>query len=263
MQRNESKDSFKNDNCSRFSGSGLVEKLVLIIIQYPPEYAQKCWKITDLVHFNGPKLPVDRFSIVKKHLFINTNNVKAFLYQQRKAHGCWDPSKAHSQPKVYFALKNIQGPRNRVIRLRPRHWWNSSKIFRPAHPTAHENRSNLKYSKLGLVSGLNRCGHLLETPFVLRLLRSARDFFHKRQPNFYIFLLVWRISLIPLLFTVSNSVQTFGKKFATNGIVRSTKNEPKKQGNFHRTDSEIVYFLTLSRITLPIHLHGWIVKYHW
>jgi hypothetical protein len=30
-------------------------------------------------HFNRPGLPVDRFSIVKQHFFINTNNVKGFF----------------------------------------------------------------------------------------------------------------------------------------------------------------------------------------
>jgi hypothetical protein len=32
----------------------------------------------DPAHLNRPGLTVDRFSIVKKHIFINTNNVKGF-----------------------------------------------------------------------------------------------------------------------------------------------------------------------------------------
>jgi hypothetical protein len=41
----------------------------------------------DLGHFKGPELPVGQFSIRKKHFFINTNNFKSFLLQQRKTHG--------------------------------------------------------------------------------------------------------------------------------------------------------------------------------
>jgi hypothetical protein len=39
--------------------------------------------LVDLVHFNDPELPVGPFSIVKKHFFINTNNVKGFFYCNR------------------------------------------------------------------------------------------------------------------------------------------------------------------------------------
>jgi hypothetical protein len=37
--------------------------------------------LADQIHFNVPGLPVDRFSIVKKHFFIIINNVKGFLAQ--------------------------------------------------------------------------------------------------------------------------------------------------------------------------------------
>jgi hypothetical protein len=56
--------------------------------------------LAELAHFNDPELPVDRFSIVKKHFFINTNNVKDFLLQQRIVHGCKDPSNTHLTPNV-------------------------------------------------------------------------------------------------------------------------------------------------------------------
>jgi hypothetical protein len=40
----------------------------------------------DPAHFNGPGLPVDRFSIGKKHFFMNTNNVRGFFSQQGGRH---------------------------------------------------------------------------------------------------------------------------------------------------------------------------------
>jgi hypothetical protein len=60
---------------------------------------------------HGPELPVDRFSIVKKHLFIKNNNVRGFLLQNRKARDprdCLNPLKSHLVPNV---LKfQISGP---------------------------------------------------------------------------------------------------------------------------------------------------------
>jgi hypothetical protein len=42
--------------------------------------------LTDLAHFNGPELPVDRFSIAKVYFYLNTNNTKGFFFlRQHKA----------------------------------------------------------------------------------------------------------------------------------------------------------------------------------
>jgi hypothetical protein len=85
-----------------------AEKLVLVITQQIlPRNVEKTFfhcifgsinlPFPDQIHFNVPGLPVDRFSIFKKHFFIITNNVKGFLLRWRKAHGGLDPSKSHLQ----------------------------------------------------------------------------------------------------------------------------------------------------------------------
>jgi hypothetical protein len=78
-----------------------AEKLILVIIYlFPPRkvkiniYTLLVSSIQlslarflgDLAHFNGPGLPVDRFSIGKKHFFMNTNNVRGFFLQQSGRH---------------------------------------------------------------------------------------------------------------------------------------------------------------------------------
>jgi hypothetical protein len=40
---------------------------------------------------------------LQKHVFINTNNAKGFLLQQRKVHGCVSPYKSHLQKKKQFS----------------------------------------------------------------------------------------------------------------------------------------------------------------
>jgi hypothetical protein len=95
-----------------------AEKLILVIIhQFLPRKATKniitlhvssiqlsiARFLGDPAYFNRPiGLPVDRFSIVKKHFFINTNNVKSFLLQQRGSHCCLKPLKSGLQKKQRF-----------------------------------------------------------------------------------------------------------------------------------------------------------------
>jgi hypothetical protein len=102
--RNWSDESVKNDHFTRISGSGAARLEIFEHIlgwkvgtgNYPTNFAQKrgknllslhfwinqltlSWFLVDKIHCNVPGLPVDRFSIVKKHFFIITNNVKGFL----------------------------------------------------------------------------------------------------------------------------------------------------------------------------------------
>jgi hypothetical protein len=78
-----------------------AEKLILVIIYLSQPRKVKINIYTLLVssiqlsmarflgdpnHFNGPGLPVDKFSIGKKHFFKNTNNVRGFFSQQGGRH---------------------------------------------------------------------------------------------------------------------------------------------------------------------------------
>jgi hypothetical protein len=62
-----------------------AEKLILVIIH--PVFTHKSYNkyiarfLGETAHFYRPRLHVDRFSIVKKHFFINSN-VKGFFLQQ-------------------------------------------------------------------------------------------------------------------------------------------------------------------------------------
>jgi hypothetical protein len=104
IQQDWSDESVKKDHFTRISGSGATRPEIFEHIlgwkvdtgNYPTYFAQKrgrnlfslhfwinqltlSWFLADQIHFNVPGLPVDRFSIVKKHIFIITNNVKGFL----------------------------------------------------------------------------------------------------------------------------------------------------------------------------------------
>jgi hypothetical protein len=72
--------------------------------------------LADLAHFNGPELPVDRISIIKKHFFINTNNVKGFFIVTAQSPRLFGPFKISFANKFRFCSKKIifQGPRRRV-----------------------------------------------------------------------------------------------------------------------------------------------------
>jgi hypothetical protein len=80
-----------------------VEKIYLLLHFLTNQHTLSRF-LADLVHFNGPELPEDQFLIAKKQFLINTSNVKGFLFQQRKAHGCLNPSKSYLQPNVFFVL---------------------------------------------------------------------------------------------------------------------------------------------------------------
>jgi hypothetical protein len=58
-----------------------------------------------LANFNGPELPVDQFPIVKKYFFMTTKNIKGFLFQHHKAHGCFSPSDFQLQRNFNFVPK--------------------------------------------------------------------------------------------------------------------------------------------------------------
>jgi hypothetical protein len=94
-----------------------AEKLILVIIHQFLDRKTTKYIITlhvssiklliarflgDPALFNRSGFPVNRFSIVKKHFFINTNNVKGFLLQQRGSHCCLKPLKSGLQKKQRF-----------------------------------------------------------------------------------------------------------------------------------------------------------------
>jgi hypothetical protein len=107
LQRREPRKSFKNAESSGFRSGGAIpvifwaEKLILVIIYLFQPRKVKINIYTLLVSsnqlylarflgdpadFNGPGLPVDQFSIGKKHFFMKINNVRGFFSQQGGRH---------------------------------------------------------------------------------------------------------------------------------------------------------------------------------
>jgi hypothetical protein len=82
----------------------------------------------DPAHFNGPGLPVDRFSIGKKHFFMNTNNVRGFFLQQGRRRltappyytGYSDGKEASTWNRRSFADKVELADQERPGLMRPR-----------------------------------------------------------------------------------------------------------------------------------------------
>ena len=113
----------------RFRVRFWAEKLILVIINqfipikarmntatlhFPSVQLSIARFLGDPGQFNRPELPVDRFSCAQKHFFINTNNVKGYLLQQRESHCCLEP------PRHGLQKNSVFRPKMAIFRLRCR-----------------------------------------------------------------------------------------------------------------------------------------------
>jgi hypothetical protein len=73
--------------------------------------------LADLVHFNRPGLPVDRFSSAQKFFFTKTNNVKGVSLHQRESHCCLKSPEFGLQENSVFRPKIVRASRSTLSTL--------------------------------------------------------------------------------------------------------------------------------------------------